>query len=172
MYLKGRHILLMDNIECFCKARQYLVESIEPTIDCFLTGIWDPHIKYVLIKETNEIIDRDLRIQFPDLPQRYLPKVKFRLHEEAQTTEVSIQTYFNRRQYLIYLGSAGIAGQQFDFYFRESFDPRASYIFISKYGHAHDHYYSGSKTAEAEYYMGAVTPLAIAYGMALEDGVI
>ena len=45
-------------------------------------------------------------------------------------------------------------------------------MFVAKYGHGFDEYYSGSKTAEAEYYMGMPTPLSIAYGMALEDGVI
>ncbi len=162
----------MSNIEQFCNARQYLVESIEPTIDCFLTGIWDPHIKYVLIRETNEIIDKDLRIQFPNLPKKYLPKVKFRLQDEAGMTEVSIQNFYNQEGSLMYLGSAGIGAELFDFYFRESFDPRFDYIFTAKYGHGFDSYYSGSKTAEAEYYIGSITPLAIAYGMALEDGVI
>ncbi len=42
----------------------------------------------------------------------------------------------------------------------------------SKYGHGEDSVYTGSKTAEAEYYMGAFTPLAIAYGMAIDDGFI
>jgi len=35
-----------------------------------------------------------------------------------------------------------------------------------------DSYFSGSKTAEAEYHLGALTPLSVAYVMALQDGII
>jgi hypothetical protein len=162
----------MSDIEVFCQARQYLVESIEPTIECFLTGLWDPCIKFILMRETAEIIDKDLRVNFPELDEKFLPKVKFRMHDEEEVTEVSIQNFFNSDNLLTYLGSAGVGGHVFDLYFRNSFDPRIDYMFVSKYGHGPDEYYSGSKTAEAEYNMGAVTPLSVAYQMAIEDGVI
>ena len=35
-----------------------------------------------------------------------------------------------------------------------------------------DSVYSGAKVAAAEYFQGAVTPLSIAFGMAIEDGFI
>ena len=162
----------MNNIETFCKARQYLVESIEPLIDTFLGGLWDPCIKFTLIRDTTKIIDEDLSKTFSDMSKRYLPKVKFRLHDDEGMTEVSIQNYYNRENFIMYLGSAGIGNEQYDFYCRESFDPRFDYVFTAKYGHGYDDYYSGSKTAQAEYYIGALTPLAVAYGMALDDGII
>jgi hypothetical protein len=162
----------MTNIEQFCKAREYLVQSIEPLIETFLTGIWDPCIKYTLVRDTTKLIDDDLCKAFDDVPKKYLPKVKFRLHNESEMTEVAIQNFFNNDSHIIYLGSAGLGGEMFDFYFRESFDSRFDYIFTAKYGHGHDDYYNGSKTAQAEYYTGAITPLAVAYGMALEDGII
>jgi hypothetical protein len=162
----------MSNINEFCRARQYLVETIEPLVDTFLTGLWDPHIKYTLIRDTNKIINEDLAGKFPDLPEKYLPKVKVKIREEMEQTEISIQNFINRDQALTYLGSAAIGAELFDLYIRESFDPRFAYVFEARYGHDFNDYYSGSKTAEAEYYMGAITPLAIAYGMALDDGLV
>lgn len=162
----------IDYITVFCDARQYLVESIEPFIETFLTGIWDPHIKFALIRDTTNLINKDLSIRFCNLPKRYLPRVKFRMHDQESMTEVSIQNFYNREISQIFLGSAGIGAELFDFYYRESFDPRSDYIFTARYGHGDEEYYSGSKTPEAEYYIGAITPLSIAYGMALEDGII
>jgi hypothetical protein len=162
----------MNNIESFVKAREYLVQSIEPLIETFLSGIWDPCIKYTLVRDTTKIINDDVSKAFSDFPKKFLPKVKFRLNDSVEMTEVSIQNFYNRDVHTVYLGSAGIGADLFDFYFRESFDPRFDYVFTAKYGHGHDEYYSGSKTAQAEYYTGAITPLAVAYGMALEDGII
>jgi len=162
----------MNNVEVFCEARQYLVESIAPLIDTFLTGIWDPCIKYTLIRDTTKIIDTDLSKRFCNIPKRHLPKVKFRLHDLEELTEVNIQNYYRTEPFLMFLGAAGIADEMYDFYCRGSFDPRFEHVFIAKYGHGPDDQYSGSKTAEAEYYMGMPTPLSIAYGMATEDGVI
>jgi hypothetical protein len=162
----------MDNIELFMDARQHLVEAIEPMIEIYLCGIWDPHCKFVLIKETNEIINKELKIKFPNLPDKYLPNVKFRLFDDSKITEVNIQNFFNTDPFLAFLGSVGLGDEPFDLYYRESFDPNSRYAFVAKYGHGFEEYYSGTKTAEAEYYMGMPTPLSIAYGMALEDGVI
>lgn len=162
----------MNNIKLFCQARQYLVESIAPMIETFLTGIWDPHIKYTLVRDTTNIIETDLCQRFCDIPKKHLPRVKFRIHDQDELTEVSIQNHYNTEPLLAFLGSAGIGDELFDFYYRGAFDPRFDYVFVARYGHGFEEYYSGSKTAEAEYYMGMPTPLSIAYGMALEDGVI
>ena len=162
----------MADIDLFCKARQYLVESIEPFIDTFLTGMWDPLIKYALIRDTRRLIRDDLVARFPEIPTKELPKVRFRLHDKEMMTEVSIQNFYNSEVYTVYLGSAVIGNELYDLYCRESFDPRFDYVFTARYGHGHEDYYSGSKTAQAEYYIGAITPLAVAYGMALDDGII
>ena len=162
----------MNNIELFQEARQHLVEAIEPLIDTFLTGIWDPCIKYTLIRDTTKIIDKDLCSKFCEIPKKYLPKVKFRIHNKDEMTEVNIQNYYNSETSQTFLGAAGLGPEMYDFYYRESYDPRFDYIFTAKYGHGYEEYYSGCKTAEAEYYTGAITPLAVAYGMALEDGII
>ena len=160
----------MSDVEVFANARQYLVENIEPMINCYLTGIWDPHIKYVIIKETCNLIKNDLTNRFPDLPKKLLPQVKFRIFEEDMNIECGIQTYINLERNVKFLGSSGILGVLYDLYVRDSFDPRFDYIFLARYGHERGSYFSGSKAAKAEYYLGEMTPLSIAYGMALDDG--
>ena len=160
----------MNNVEIFADARQYIVENVEPMIQCYLTGIWDPHIKFVIVKETCNLIQNDLKNRFPDLPTDLLPKVKFRVFEEDMNIECGIQKYINLEKNLQFLGTSGIHGVLYDLYVRESYDPRFDYVFVARYGHEHDSYFSGSKTAKAEYYLGEVTPLSIAYGMAKDDG--
>jgi hypothetical protein len=162
----------MSNIELFTQARDYLVATLEPTIECYLTGMWDPLIKYVIIKETNQIIDRDLGKRFPRLPARARPRVRFRIFEENLNIECGIQNYMNTDPGVIFLGIAGVMDSLFDLYYRISYDPRFDYTFIARYGHTPNSYFQGSKTAKVEYMTGQVTPLSIAYGMALEDGYI
>jgi len=162
----------MTNIELFQQARKYLTEAIEPLIDTFLTGIWDPYIRFTIVRDTERIIQTDLINRFSELPKKYLPKVKFRLTEDPDLTEVNIQQFYNTDKQLNFLGMIGIGGEMFDLYFRNSFGPSNDFMFVAKYGHGVDDYYAGSKTAESEYYLGIPTPLAIAYGMAKDDGVI
>lgn len=162
----------MINIELFREARQYLVEAIEPMMEIYLCGIWDPMCKYILMKETDELIVKELISKFPQIPKSLLPKTKFRIIEDEELTEVNIQNYYNSDSYLNFLGSVGLNDEMFDLYYRESFDPRFDYVFVARFGDGVEDYYSGSKRAEAEYYMGITTPLSLAYGMAVEDGVI
>ena len=93
----------MNNIELFQEARQHLVEAIEPMIEIYVCGIWDPYCKFVIMKETNQIIDKELRAKFPNLPKKYLPKVKFRIFDESEMTEVNIQNFFNRESFITIL---------------------------------------------------------------------
>lgn len=160
----------MEATQQFLEVRQYLVDSMEPIVETYLTGMWDPHIKFVLIKETYNLINNDLKENFPNMPEHLYPKVKFRIFEEELNIECGIQTYINQERNLKFLGTSGIYGVLYDLYYRESYDPRFDYVFIARYGHEPDHYFSGSKSAQAEYYLGQITPLSIAYGMALDNG--
>jgi len=162
----------MDKVTSFIDARNYLVETLEPLIECYLTGIRDPHIKYIIIKETNQIIDKDLKEKFPDLPARLRPQVKLRIFEESLNIECGIQNFLNTDRQVVFLGTAAFMDAMFDFYYRTSYDPRFDYVFIAKYGHEADSYFQGSKTAKVEYKSGQHTPLAVAYGIAVEDGYI
>ena len=163
---------MTDYAKLFTDARDYLVETITPTIECYLTGIWDPHIKYIIIKETNDIIDRDLALKFPTLPAKLRPQVKFRIFENELNIECGIQNFLNPDTRAIFLGTAAFLDACFDFYYRESYDHRPDHVFIARYGSDRSSYFKGSKTAKVEYRTGQHTPLAMAYGMAREDGYI
>jgi hypothetical protein len=163
---------MTDYAKLFTDARDYLVATITPTIDCYLTGIWDPYIKYIIIKETNEIIDKDLAQKFPTLPSKLRPQVKFRIFEDELNIECGIQNFLNPDTRAVFLGTAVFADATFDFYYRVSYDPRFDHVFIARYGHDISSFLKGSKTAKVEYKTGQYTPLAMAYGMACEDGYI
>ena len=159
-------------IEQFIEIREYLKSHLRDMAEVYLTGMWDPLIKFVIIKETNKLLEKLMRHEFPDFPENYFPKVKFRIFEEDQEIEAGIQSYINKTPGLIFLGTSEMAGSPFDFYIRKSWDPSCEYMFFAKYGHDPDNMYSGAKVAAAEYFTGAMTPLSIAFGMAVEDGFV
>ncbi len=156
----------------FIQAKNYVLSTIGQKVEVYLTGIWDPFVKYVLIKETIDIIQNELIELFPDLPCEYLPRCRFRIFEKDMQIEAGVQHYYNHEPELTFLGTTAVGGEMIDCYFREAYDPRFKYVFIARYGHEADNYYHGSKTAEAEYFLGQSTPLSVAYGLAVEDGFI
>lgn len=161
-----------DMVEKYIEIREYLTSHLMQMTEVFMTGIWDPCIKFVIIKETNAIIERDLIKIYPDFPKQYLPKVKFRIFEDDHEIEAGVQQYLNTTPELTFLGTSDLGDSQFDFYLRRSFDPSTEYMFYARYGHTKDNVYSGAKVAAAEYFQGVMSPLSIAFGMAVEDGFI
>jgi hypothetical protein len=159
-------------IEEFTEIRQYVIGRISEMAEIYFTQIWDPIMKFIIIKETNQLIDKDLEITFPKFPKKYFPKVKFRLDDENHEIEAGIQTYLNDTPNLTFLGTNEIDGVIYDYYLRDSFDPSIDYMFYARYGHDKDSCFSGAKTAAAEYFIGHVTPLSVAFAMAVEDGYI
>jgi len=159
-------------IKDFMSAREHVFLNIQSKVDVFMTGIWDPLMKHIIIKETCDIIHRELAIEFPDLDERYYPQVKFRIFEEEYNIECGVQCFLNTESDLTFLGTNDLGDSAFDFYMRDSWDPRFDYVYIARYGHDEQSKYTGAKTAEAEYMMGMMTPLSVAYGMAVEDGFI
>jgi hypothetical protein len=163
----------MENIvEQFIEARQYLYDSLESKVECFLCGMWDPLMKFIIIKETNELVNRELIRMFPNLKPQYLPKVKFKMDEDEGAIEVGVQNYLNMEGDLTFLGVTEYGGIIYDFYIRESFDPNFEYIFYARNGHDPYEYEKGSKVPAAEYMMGMMTPLSIAYGFAIDEGFV
>ncbi len=159
-------------IDEFTQARDYIFSTIAQKVEVFLTGMWDPMVKYVIIKETTELVHKEIKELFPSIPSRYIPQVRFKIFEAANHIEVGVQNYINKERNLIFLGTNDLDSTPFDYYVRDSYDPRFDYIFMARYGHTEDSIYRGSKTAEAEYFLGQMTPLSVAYGMAVEDGFI
>lgn len=161
-----------DNIKLFCEAREYLLQSVEEKVEVFMTGMWDPLMKFIIIRETNQIIEKELSFMFPDLPKKYRPKCKFRIFDDIFSIEAGIQNYLNTEPNLTFLGTNDIGATVFDYYIRDTWGASFDHMFIARHGHDENSVFTGSKTAEAEYYMGAMTPLSIAYGMAVEDGFV
>lgn len=163
---------LTNQIEQYIQIRDYLSGNVESLVETYLTGNWDPMVKFCLLKETNCLIKNLLKEKYPDFPCKYFPQVKFRIFEDKREIEAGIQTYFNKNIDLIFLGTADLDDLSFDFYIRKSADPSSEYTFFARYGHSIDNIYSGSKVAAAEYFMGTTTPLSVAFGLAVDDGFI
>jgi hypothetical protein len=161
-----------QQIAQFIQARDHVLGTVAQKIEVYLTRMWNPLVKYTLIKETIDIIQNELIELFPDLPCEYLPRCRFRIFEKDMHIEAGIQNYYNHEPKLTFLGTTTIESETIDCYFRSSYDPGFNYVFIARYGHERDNYYYGSKTAEAEYFLGQQTPLSVAYGLAVEDGFI
>lgn len=159
-------------IDQFVEVREYVMSTIAQQVEVFLTGMWDPMMKFIIIRETVELMRKDVLHEFPDLPKEHVPQVKFKIFEDEHRIEVGVQNYFNSEKNLTFLGTNDIGSTPFDYYVRDSYDPRFDYIFMARFGHDRECLYTGSKTAEAEYYMGVITPLSVAYGMAIDDGFI
>ena len=162
----------LNHIELFDNAREYLLERVEPTLQAFFCGIWDPLSKFVIIREIDNILNKELKQVVPDLLRHMRPQFKYRICEEDLQIEVSVQRYLNKERRLNYLGSAEIGAVIYDLYYRDSYDGTPNTVFLSRYGHLEENYLSGSKTAEAEYFLGEMTPLSVAYGLAVEDNII
>jgi len=159
-------------IEQFIEIREYLMCQISQMIEVYFTGMWDPCMKFVIIKETNIILDKLIEQEYPEFPKKYYPKVKFRIFEDEHEIEAGVQMYLNKQPNLTFLGTSELGDSPFDFYLRKSWDPSCEYMFFARYGHTADNIYSGAKVAAAEYFQGAMTPLSVAFGMAVEDGFI
>jgi len=161
-----------DLVGSFVEARDYVISTLPMKLEIYLLGVWDVFTKHTLIKETVNLIERELIEVFPHIPPKYLPKCRFRIFEETLEIEAGIQNYYNREPELSFLGTSNVGIELFDFYYRYSYDPGFDYMFIARFGHENDNYYMGSKTAKAEYYLGQQTPLSYAYALAIEDGFI
>lgn len=159
-------------IEQYMHIRDKLLEQLESMIEVYMTGIWDPCMRYILVKELQALIVRELSREFPDFPVSYLPHIKIKINESIRFIEAGVQTYLNTTKDMIFLGNIDHDGITYDLYCRESWDPNFSHVFYARYGHEDDSFYKGSKTAAAEYMMGIMSPLSIAYSFAVDEGYV
>jgi len=162
----------MEQVKQFIQARDYLIATLPASIETFLTEMYDPFNRHIVIRETTDILMNQVGDMFPTIPPDHLPKIRFKIYEEFKEIEVGVQYYYNVQNGLTYLGTTEIASEYFDFYVRPSYDPQFKFRLISRNGHEPDDFISGTKTAEAEYYLGQKTPLSYAYSLALDDGFI
>lgn len=156
----------------FIKVRNYLLDTIDDKLDFFLTDMWDPLCSYALVRDFSKTVIFDLRCEFPFFPEHYLPKVRFKVDHENSMIEKHIQAFFNKDKNLIFLANLDIGQENYDLYYRRSYDPTSPFIFFAKYGHDKDCIMKGAKTAAAEYFMGKCTPLSVAFQIAQDEGFI
>jgi len=164
-----------DNMEMFIAARDYLTENLEPMLTAYLCRIWDPLIEAVIIKELNNMIERDLQKMFPELPEHMRPQYAYRVftdNDEIGEIELSIQRYFNPDRGLKFLGNYNQTDLPYDLYCTPYYDGLNDFLFYARYGDSEESHVTGSGNARSEYYLGMMTPLSVAYGMAVHDGYI
>lgn len=163
----------MDNYtEEYIKIRYKITQDLQTMIEVYLTGTWDPLIKHCIIKELQQLIVRQLSYEFPDFPIAYLPHIKISFNDDIHFIGASVQEYLNTDSSLIFLGNIEYDNCVHDLYCRESWDPNFSHVFYTKYGHDEYSFEKGSKKPATEYMMGILTPLSIAYELAISEGYI
>jgi hypothetical protein len=182
--IKSKEISSMSDslLDQFMEARHYLNENLESMIVTYLCGLWDPLIEFVILKELNTIIDTDLRKLFPSLPVHAIPKYAYRVFRDEPNekeenvdveVEISIQQYLNLERGLMFLGNlCREDSTAFDLYCTPYYDGLNNFLFYARYGHTEDNCFTGSAEARSEYHLGIITPLSVAYGMAVHDGYI
>ena len=69
-------------VEQYIHIRDTLMNKLHSMMDVYMTGMWDPLMRHIIIKEIQAIIVRDLSREFPDFPVSYLPHIKIRVSEE------------------------------------------------------------------------------------------
>lgn len=170
-YLK-EDIYVRNLVDQYIEIRDHLFHNLYSLTELCFTEIWDPIIKYNLIQETNKLIDQQLKCFFPNFPCIYLPKVKFKVNDDEREIEAGIQMFLNTIPDLKFLGTNEMGDDIYDLYIRESWDSNFSHVFYAKYDHPDNAFLKGSKVAAAEYMIGKVTPLSVAYSYALDEGYI
>jgi len=160
------------HIEQFIAIRDRMMTELRSMIEVYLTDMWDPLMKHIIIKEVQNLIKMEMKRGNPEFPKKYLPQVKIKVEDSTYFIEIGIQTYLNKDLSLIFLGNVDHDAITYDLYCRESWDPRFSHVFYARHGHDDGAYEKGSKEPAAQYMMGQVTPLSIAYSFAVEEGYI
>lgn len=163
---------MRDRIEQYIKIRKYVLLSVTEKLQVFMTDIWDPLIKYVIIREINDMVKKELVSLFPNFPKHLFPQIMIRIEEDEKEIQIGIQAYLNEDTHLNFLGVSDMDDATYDFYVGESWNPKSDHKLVARYGHYAHNLFEGSKTAESEYFLGMFTPLSVAYGMAKEDGFI
>ena len=161
-----------EYVKQYIDIRNSLIEQLHPMMDVYTTGMWDPLMKHIIIKELKQLIIKELSREFPDFPIQYLPHIKIKADDGEPFIEAETQAYLNQTNGLTFLGNTDHGGVIYDLYCRESWDPNFSHVFYARHGHESSSYEKGSKTAAAEYMIGMQTPLSIAYGLAIDEGYI
>lgn len=158
-------------IEDFCEIRQYIEELINDKLLSFRSGIWDTQSKYIIIHEINLTLKKEIKDRYPEMPERFYPKIKYQVNKTDFDMDVVIQNYLNTDHDMKYLGTREIDSVVFDFYIKQ-YDRFNHSEFIAKYGHDDSCKFTGSHTIADDYKHGIFTPLSVAYELGIEYGYV
>ena len=68
-----------EYVEQYIQIRDRLLGQLESMLEVYMTGMWDPLMRHIIIKELRELIVRQLSAEFPDFPINYLPHIKIKV---------------------------------------------------------------------------------------------
>ena len=168
---------MQEHLEQFIEIRNNIVSEIDENIQFYLNDEvcckLEYHTVYILMQETNKLLNNLSLTKFSKFPKEYLPKIKLILNEEEDFVEVGVQMFFNYEKDFIFLGHGKAAnGFSYDLYCRKSIDPRFNYVYYARYGHKPKEMYKGTKRAAEEYLAGEDTPLSLAFKYAVMAGYV
>jgi hypothetical protein len=160
----------MDYVKTFLQIREILLQELALSMNIYFCDIWDPLCEFQIMKETNKLVNTSLIKQFPNFPPKFFPNFKFKRDVDTfDPIGIMIQEYFNDHLGLNYIGSCVVDEHPYDMYIRNSYG-LGLHMFVVKYGHDSSSITSGGEQAEVEYSKGMITPLAMAYQLALDEG--
>ena len=157
-------------IEDFSTARDYLLDIIQPSLEVYVCGIFDPLNMFCLLRDIKKVMHTHLQEVVPDLPKEFYPQLLLSADEDSKVFEFCIQNYLNKVPSLKFLGACEYGGVLHDMYYSDLCDIEP--WFVSRYGHSDENEFSGATAARSEYHLGITSPLSIAYQMAIDNGCI
>lgn len=160
----------MDLIEDFQTIRDTFLDSIDPLLDMYATALWDPCSEYIIKREIVTIAKKIMLEEFSHFPRELLPRFKIKRTDDGNV-EIMIQEFFNKAKYLEYIGTFVEGGCSYDAYLRPNYG-LGNFMLVVRYGNDPDSYMMGGQEAEESFNSGERTILALAYSIALEDGVL
>lgn len=160
----------LELIQDFITAREFLNDIVEPSLQVYVCGMFDPLNRFCLLRDIKKVMHQQLPSIVPDLPQEFYPQILFSADDETKIFEFCLQTYLNKTPSLQFLGACDYGGVLYDMYLSSLCDIEP--WFVSRYGHTEENEICGAHSARSEYHLGITSPLSIAYQMAIDNGCI
>jgi hypothetical protein len=161
-----------DYLGVYTEIRDEIVYQLDSMVEVSMCKIWDPLMSHLIVKEIKKGLTKSITIKYPDFPKSYIPHIRLKTYPESQSIETAVQIFFNTDSDLIYLSSTEYSGAYYDLYCCKSWDPKVPYVFYARYGHELESLFKGDKEAAKDYLTGVVSPLSLAFEMAVYDGLI
>ena len=161
-----------EHMDEYIEIRDKIVSHLDSMVELCINEIWDPLVTQLVVKDIKKEMLRIITEQHPEFPVLYAPRMRLKVYPESHSIDTSVQIFLNTDPSLIYLSSTEYNGALYDLYCSKSWNPSVEYRFYARFGHDPELYLEGDKVAAKEYFTGVVSPLSLAFEMAVEDGFI